>query len=580
MKRIPLLTSAPFNARLVRPARNHSFIDKVRKRETALPVSLRKATVQIIKKIKHSSSLLFILLLLLLNACGGNQTNSTTPNPIPSFTLALGVSRLELTPGSGSSVPVTLQKGESFTNAVTLTVAGSPEGLTSTFSANPTEDSSELSVSVAESVTPAIYTLFVQGLSGELRQSQALEVVVLSPNVKTITVIGKVVSDSGETISKARVRIGSSVAVTDSEGAFRIDGVSAPYDLIIAVPQIGNQSEHAHIFQGLTRPDPTLPLFLNATQPGSGNATILGNLSDGAGFPNPENHVAKVGFISNDGFRERILSEEDGPDFSIRPVFFQGESTQGTLYAFQYLDNPSIRGRVEKYTGYAEKPLELVDEAEFSDQDLSLQPVTTAFLSATLTPPEGFTLDDTLAGVELGAGEFLPIRDFSGDSSVTYAVPEIGKTLSLHSSTNFLEGRKSEIHKGGLLPNESVELILPVPPKLLEPADDSEDVNSETKIVWQGLDGGISIVEFRFFSTLNSKIVVYTKASETRLPDLAPEGLNPNSKATFSWRVQGFGPYANLDDFASPEAKCGIRCNGAGKSYVAGTSEQFNFRLR
>lgn len=535
--------------------------------------------MQNIRLIKHYSSFL-LTLLLLLTACGGNETDPPPPSSTPSFKLALGVNRLELTPGSSGSVPVTLQKGEGFTNAVTLAVAGSPEGLTSTFSANPIEDSSELSVSATESVTPGTYTLFVQGLSGELRQSQALEVVVLSPNVKTITVTGEVVSDIGEVIANARVRIGSSVAVTDSEGAFRIDGVSTPYDLIIAVPQMGNQSEHAHIFQGLTRPDPTLPLFLNATQPGSGNATILGNLSGGADFPNPENHVAKVGFISNDGFRERILSEEDGPDFRIRPVFFQGETTQGTLYAFQYLDNSSIRGRIEKYTGYAEKSLELVDEAEFSDQDLSLQPVTTAFLSATLTPPEGFTLDDTLVGVELGTAEFLPIRDSFPDSSVTYAVPEIGKTLSLHSSTNFLEGRKSEIHKGGLLPNESVELILPVPPKLLEPTDDSEDVDGETRIAWEGLGGGISIVELRFFSPINSKIVVYTKASETRLPDLAPEGLNPGTKAILNWRVQGFGPYASLDDFASPEAACGIRCNGTGKSYVAGTSEQFNFRLR
>jgi hypothetical protein len=531
-------------------------------------------------KFKKSSSSLLLILLLLLTACSSNEPEPTPPNSTPSFNLTLGVSRLELVPGSSGSVPVTLQKSEGFTNAVTLAVAGSPEGLTSTFSSNPTEDSSELTVNSSGAITPGTYTLFVQGLSGELRQSQALEVVVLSLAVTTITVTGNVVSDVGEPLANARVRIGSSVAVTDGEGAFRIEGVQTPYDLIIALPQIGNQGEHAHVFQGLTRPNPTLPLFLNFNQPGSGNATILGNLSGGAGFPNPEDHITKVGFASPEGSREISLSEERGPDFGIGAIFFQGERAQGTLYAFQYLDNSSLRGRIEKYTGYAEKTLDLIDEAEFSNQDLSLQPVTTAFLSATLTPPEGFTLDDTLVGVELGAAEFLPIRDFFPDSSVTYAVPEIGKTLSLHASTNFLAGRKSEIHKAGLLPNESVELTLPVPPKLLEPADNSEDVNGETRMAWEGLENGISIVEFRFFSTINSKIVVYTKASETRLPDLAPEGLNPGSKAFFNWRVQGFGPYASLDDFASPEAVCGIRCNGTGKSYVAGTSEQFSFRLR
>jgi hypothetical protein len=521
------------------------------------------------------------LVLLLLTACG-NESNQHTSDPTPtsSFTLALGTNRLELTPGASGSVPVTLQKSEGFTNAVTLAVAGAPEGLTSTFSSNPAEDSSELNINLTESVTPGTHTLFVQGLSGELRQSQALEVVVLSPVVTTITVTGKVVSDVGQPLAKARVRIGATVAITDTEGAFRIEGVNAPYDLIIAVPQIGNQSEHAHIFQGLTRPDPTLPLFLNFNQAGSGNATVLGNLSGGAGFPNPLDHITRVGFASVEGSRERFLSEEDGPDFSIRPVFFQGERTLGTLYAFQYLDNASIRGRIETYTGYAEKPLELTNEAEFSDQDLSLKPVTTGFLSANITTPAEFPLDEVLVGVELGTAEFLPIRDFSPDSNVTYAVPEIGKGLSLHVTTNRVDGRESEVHRAGLLPNEAADLTLPVPPKALEPDDDTEGVDTETRIAWEGLEGGISIVEFRFFSQINSRFLVYTKATETRFPDLGPEGLNPSANTFVSWHVQGFGPYASLDDFTAPEAACGIRCNGSGKSYAAGTSEILSFKLR
>ncbi len=540
--------------------------------------SLERSTVQDIK-IKHSLSLLVILLLLLLNACGGeSKQNTPDPTPTPSFTLTLGTNRLELTPGSGGSVPVTLQKSEGFTNAVTLAVAGSPEGLTSTFSSNPTEDSSELSINATEAITPGTYTLFVQGLSGELRQSQALEIVVLSPAVKTITVTGKVVSDSGEPLANARVRIGSTVATTNTEGSFKIEGVNVPYNLIIAVPQIGFQPEQAHVFQGLTRPDPTLPLFLNFNQLKPSRATIVGNLSGGQGFPN-EDHVTRVGFISAESFEERFLSD-DGPDFQLSRVSFPEERTLGTLYAFQFKDNVSLPGRIEEYTGYAEKPLELIDETEFRNQDLSLEPVTTSFLTATLTPPTDFPIRTAEVGVEMGTAEFLPIRDSSPDTTVTYAVPDIGKRLSLHVKTNRVGGRESELHRGGLLPNETVELTLPVPPKLLGPADDSEDVDGETPIAWEGLEGGISIVEFRFSSPSTSRFLVYTRASETRLPDLELEGLNPSANAFISWRVQGFGPYASLDDFAGPEASCGIRCNGSGKSYVAGTSEQFSFRLR
>ncbi len=523
----------------------------------------------------------FMVLLssLMLNACGGNSSDPPTP-PVtePKLEMNLNPARLEINPGESSTLSINLTR-EGELGAALLSLAGAPDGISGTFSPNPADGQTELTLNVAATVEAKTYSLFVQAQAGETRQAQKLEVVVRALSANTITVTGKVLNDVGIPFGNARARIGSTVANTNAAGEFKIENIKTPYDLVIALPASANRPAQVHVFEGLTRPDLTLPLALplNLKAETPGNATVLGTLFDGAGFPNPIDHVTRVGFASTTGAREQLLSEERGPDYTTGSVFFQGARTQGTLYALQYLENTGIRGRIEKYTGYAEKPLELIDEAEFNKQNLNLQPVTTSFLTANVTLPTSLTLNRILVGVELGGGEIIPIKDSTRDTTVTYAVPQIGKRLSLHVVTNRDGFKESEVHRGGLLPNDIATLIVPTPPNLLEPANNAS-VDAQTRFAWTPLEGGISIVEFSFPG--RSPVFVYTSASETHLPDVRSEGINPIPNTFLHWFVRGFGPYASLDAFAAPESACGLRCDGTGRSYFTATSQSLNFTTK
>ena len=89
----------------------------------------------------------------------------------------------------------------------------------------------------------------------------------------SITVNGFVKDFDGEPVSGVSVYVkGKTPSVTDANGAFSIADVTTPYEIrvILSTQQTGV------IYQGLTRPDPTLLYFTSLTT--SKSATISGNV--------------------------------------------------------------------------------------------------------------------------------------------------------------------------------------------------------------------------------------------------------------------------------------------------------------
>ena len=120
---------------------------------------------------------------LTITGTSGTQTETTTLTVgvyVPTFTLA---NYGGITVGQGSSgtgyVYVTSEYG--FTGSVNMTVSGLPSGATASFSPNPTNGTSTLTVNASSTTPVGQYTLTVNGTSGTQSASTTLTLAVYKP---------------------------------------------------------------------------------------------------------------------------------------------------------------------------------------------------------------------------------------------------------------------------------------------------------------------------------------------------------------------------------------------------------------
>src|SRR5207249_11722169 len=84
------------------------------------------------------------------------------------FTLGAAPASPAVTQGGSTSDAATISPAGGFTDRVTLSVSGLPNGATGGFTPNPATTSSTLSVSTSPSTPTGTYTLTITGVSGSL----------------------------------------------------------------------------------------------------------------------------------------------------------------------------------------------------------------------------------------------------------------------------------------------------------------------------------------------------------------------------------------------------------------------------
>lgn len=101
---------------------------------------------------------LWLVLLLALAGCGESNTVSEPPN----ITLLLSTTALALQQGEHGTVAVGVARSSGFSNTVTLTVTGAPDGLTTSFSPASLEHDaaiSQLTITASAAVPAGTYPL-------------------------------------------------------------------------------------------------------------------------------------------------------------------------------------------------------------------------------------------------------------------------------------------------------------------------------------------------------------------------------------------------------------------------------------
>jgi hypothetical protein len=116
----------------------------------------------------------------LFSSCGGGSSGPPPP-PVGTFTIVVTPSPLGIAPGSNSTVQVSLQIQNGFSNPVSLTVTGLPAGITiqpSSFSLTPGGLSQSVVVSAQGNVAPGTYSGALQGSGGGQSSPASLSVQV------------------------------------------------------------------------------------------------------------------------------------------------------------------------------------------------------------------------------------------------------------------------------------------------------------------------------------------------------------------------------------------------------------------
>ncbi|HTI04715.1 MAG TPA: hypothetical protein VL549_05325 [Gemmatimonadales bacterium] len=122
---------------------------------------------------------------LLAAACGASDGGGTGPRA--DFSLSLSPSALTLQRGATDSVTVTISR-HNFREAVALSMAGAPPGVSGSFSvATDTGTSSTLHVSVADTAPVGFYDVIVNGLGSPGNRLAVLRLVINDSTVQTVT---------------------------------------------------------------------------------------------------------------------------------------------------------------------------------------------------------------------------------------------------------------------------------------------------------------------------------------------------------------------------------------------------------
>ncbi|HLT30989.1 MAG TPA: hypothetical protein VK013_13190 [Myxococcaceae bacterium] len=208
--------------------------------------------------------LLGLPVLILLLACGG---------PAPELGLG-GPSTAEAIWGSATSLKFTLERNETATGEVTLSIEGLPAGVNARFEpATLSGDAlaSTLHLETARDAAGGVFMVTVHASGGD--EPGATHVFAL--DVGGLTVEGQVVTVSGEALTPGLlVKVGSRRVATDAEGYFVAHEVAVPYDLVVSGGMI------TEIYTGFTTATPRVEPFYDVMAgPGSEELLISGTIT-------------------------------------------------------------------------------------------------------------------------------------------------------------------------------------------------------------------------------------------------------------------------------------------------------------
>jgi hypothetical protein len=345
-------------------------------------------------------------------------------------------------------------------------------------------------------------------------------------------------------------------AFTNSVGNFRIEGVVAPYDLVILDPDIASS---VIVYQGLTRPDPTV-VALVASNPYS--AGIGGTLS-GVPFPTPTPPPASQTLVHTfmpAGFRSTIgVNAATG---AWNSSLSWGNSSEASVKVTALRFVVGADGLPSTFPGYARSTEQIVDGVGLVVNPV-LAPVPATSLSGSIIRDESLdsayvwpVIDFGGQAVPQSAPTLLALADIldlpaslvGTSNTFQRSAPDVGVPFAMSAQGSSPTGSITHVRRNLSAGASGITLDLPAPPRPLLPVQNAV-VTSGTQFAIQSDDQSVNYFRFELNGGQRS-ISVLTADDSITFPDLSELGIDGYFNGVVYY--QSYGPYDSLDDAAGP----------------------------
>jgi hypothetical protein len=355
-----------------------------------------------------------------------------------------------------------------------------------------------------------------------------------------ILVTGRVVDFRGTPAPDIQIAIGSQTTVTDQNGRFALGNVSTPYTLAAF-----SEAHHlGMVFQGLTRPDPTIQWRQALSTPDL-TGTVQGTISGGAPVPSADVHTV-VHWVSAESVSE---IEALGATYSM-PLDWAGPtSTTGSVHVLQV--SGSQLGLPTTFPGYGVSSAVTVQEAATVGVDVTLTRPEQSAVRGRYSLPEDHVLLARVLGLGFDGGGFFVLGlDGNTDLEFAYPVPGgIDATAVILAEAAGPDGLVTVRQTGIPLDATDVAVDVPRGAGSIAPADEVVGVDAQTDFSWSSLPGSVYI--FLVSTTPPAPtLVVVTQDTHAAIPQLP--GMPLPSGTRYVWNVAAQGPFGSVDEVAGP----------------------------
>jgi hypothetical protein len=374
---------------------------------------------------------------------------------------------------------------------------------------------------------------------------------------ETIVVSGRVIDFFRRPVRDVPVSIDGQTVESGEDGSFEIRDVEVPYDvsLMLTMMRQNTPARYGYVYEGLTRPDPTLQVYSALVQRASGPLDVT---IENAAFEDEPLRRAIVAFSSPDGrfAEESITSESTSLSGGINwtgPVGIDGNVHALCIQAIDGFDgSPPIA-----YEAHEAVPLHVDDgEVALVSFDLAPSDVPSDVISGSISGGEEGERENYVA-LRFDDGTALPLlADTSSAEEFTYLVPALPDTSLVVAAADGSAAFPpyALAWRDGLAPDDAdVALAIPNTVNLSAPQSGAS-VDAQTSFSWStaGQTARTFLWHLESAGPFFEGMLVVTQRTQIGLPEF-PDGFTLLPGTPFVWSVETHGDAPDVDALAGPD---------------------------